>query len=107
MTMTWAEYYYFCKSTDTMPSMQHIGFGLLEEAGEVAGKLKRLYREHGGVVNDEWKRATLLELGDVLWHVVELARQLDSDIETVKDLNVEKIRDRRDRGVIRGEGDNR
>ena len=46
--------------------------GLANEAGEVAGKVKKIFRDAGGRVSDSDREAIVLELGDVLWYLSEL-----------------------------------
>ena len=105
--MTWQEYYEFTTQTNTKPVLEHMTYGLFEEAGEVAGKCKRLYREHDGLPNVEWEEALKLELGDVLWNLVELSKYFGWQLEEMRDANVQKLRDRVARGVIVGTGDKR
>ena len=47
--------------------------GLVNEAGEVAGKVKKIFRDRHGVITDADREALTLELGDVLWYLSELA----------------------------------
>jgi NTP pyrophosphatase (non-canonical NTP hydrolase) len=49
------------------------GLGLVNEAGEVAGKIKKVIRDQEGVLNDENKKEIGKELGDVLWYIAQLA----------------------------------
>ena len=44
--------------------------GLVNEAGEVAGKIKKVFRDKDGEISEETKSALKAELGDVLWVVV-------------------------------------
>ena len=46
-------------------------------------------------------------MGDVVWYVAVLANSLGMTFEEVMQLNVEKLRDRMNRGVTKGAGDNR
>ena len=80
---------------------------LAEEAGEVCGKVKRLYRDYGEVPSIEWRNAMLEECGDVLWNINRLVLMLGYDLETCAKRNIEKVESRRLRGVTRGSGDNR
>jgi NTP pyrophosphatase (non-canonical NTP hydrolase) len=81
--------------------------GLANEAGEVAGKVKKIFRDRGGVLTDADREALTLELGDVLWYVSELCTQLGIRLEDVAEANIAKLRDRTERGVLGGEGDRR
>ena len=47
------------------------------------------------------------ELGDVLWYIAALARDLDISMNSIAAMNVEKLNSRKERGVIGGSGDNR
>jgi|SRR3989344_532812 len=86
----------------TYPTM-----GLVGEAGEVAEKVKKIYRDHGGVVNDTHKEDIKKELGDVLWYVAQLAHELGLSLSEIAEHNLEKLFSRKDRGVLGGSGDNR
>lgn len=43
----------------------------------------------------------------MLWYVAALAGFLDMSLEDVAQANIDKLADRRERGVTRGEGDDR
>ena len=81
--------------------------GLSEEAGEVAGKFAKAIRDCNGKIDNERKEAIVKELGDVTWFVAELCTLLNVSMEEVMQKNIDKLTSRRDRGVIKGEGDDR
>lgn len=81
--------------------------GLVGEAGEVADKYKKIIRDHASQVGPDEQAELVKELGDVLWYVATLARYLGVGMDEVARLNVAKLTDRRNRGLIQGEGDNR
>ena len=81
--------------------------GLTGEAGEVADKVKKLIRDHGGVVDQQFTEDVALELGDVLWYVAQLATELGLSLEQVASANLSKLKGRSQRGTLHGEGDNR
>lgn len=81
--------------------------GLCGEAGEVAEKVKRIIRDHNGILGFETKLALRKELGDCIWYVSALARELGFTLSEVAIENIAKLEDRRDRGVLHGSGDNR
>lgn len=81
--------------------------GLANEAGEVAGKVKKLYRDKGGVIDKEFIELIKDELGDVLWYVQEAATQLNISLYDIAMKNVNKLESRQSRSLIQGSGDNR
>jgi len=96
------------KATETVsyPKSQAVFYptlGLSGESGEIANKVKKVMRGDPGAdfsgVSDE--------LGDVLWYLAAIATDLGVTLEEIANKNIEKLRDRRARGVIKGSGDNR
>jgi NTP pyrophosphatase (non-canonical NTP hydrolase) len=81
--------------------------GLAGETGEVVEKIKKIMRDEGGVVSDVKREEIKKELGDVLWYLSEIARQLEIPLEDVAIANIEKLTSRYARGVVGGSGDNR
>jgi len=81
--------------------------GLTNEAGEVAGKVKKIFRDRGGVVSPEDREALKYELGDVLWYLAQICTELDLTLEEVAAANIEKLFSRLERDTIRGDGDHR
>lgn len=79
----------------------------LGEVGELQGKAKKVMRDDNCVLTDEKRMAMIMELGDVLWYVAAAANELEIDLELVAQLNLDKLYDRKDRGVIGGSGDDR
>ena len=43
--------------------------GLVNEAGELAGKVKKIFRDKQGQIGDDDREALKYELGDVLWYL--------------------------------------
>ena len=81
--------------------------GLVNEAGEVAGKIKKIFRDKGGHISPGDREALKYELGDVLWYLTQICTELDLTLQEVATANIEKLYSRLERGQIRGEGDNR
>lgn len=79
--------------------------GLVNEAGEVAGKIKKVFRDNYGVFDEEAVLNLKSELGDVLWYLTQLITELDLSLEEVAEYNLEKIFSRKRRGVLKGNGD--
>lgn len=81
--------------------------GLNGEAGEVAEKVKKAIRDNKGVFSDDCKIAIVKELGDILWYVAAMARDIGYDLQVVADANLHKLYSRARRGVLGGNGDDR
>jgi NTP pyrophosphatase (non-canonical NTP hydrolase) len=81
--------------------------GLVNEAGEVAGKIKKIFRDKGGAIREDDRLALKHELGDVLWYLTQICTELDLTLEEVAAANIEKLFSRLERGQIGGEGDHR
>ena len=81
--------------------------GLAGEAGELANKVKKVLRDHGGRLSEEAREAILAELGDVLWYVAQVATDLGESLEAVAQANLAKLRSRKERGRLGGDGDDR
>ena len=79
--------------------------GLCGESGEVAEKVKKVLRDHGGTWSAASREAVKLELGDVLWYVSRLAAELDLSLDDVATTNLGKLKSRQQRHNICGEGD--
>ena len=43
--------------------------GLANKAGELAGKVKKIFRDKGGVISPDDREALKGELGDALWYL--------------------------------------
>ena len=56
---------------------------------------------------DDVRNELILELGDVLWYVANLAYELNATLEEVAVGNIQKLESRKVRGVLSGSGDNR
>jgi NTP pyrophosphatase (non-canonical NTP hydrolase) len=81
--------------------------GLVNEAGEFAGKIKKIFRDKGGTISDDDRDALKGELGDVLWYLTQICTNLGLSLEEVAEANLDKLFSRLERGKIQGEGDHR
>ena len=81
--------------------------GLAGEAGEVLNKLKKVYRDDGGILSEEKRLAVIDEISDVMWYLAALASDLGVDLESVGRANLEKLASRKARNTLSGSGDNR
>ena len=109
--MNFTDYQQKAKNTAKYPIIGHgviyPTLGLTNEAGEVAGKIKKVFRDKDGIISDETRDALKAELGDVLWYLSQTATELGLSLNEIAEYNIAKLLDRQARGKIRGDGDNR
>lgn len=109
--MTFEEYQEKSRETAIYPDKDnnfiYPTLGLAGEAGEIAEKIKKVLRDKNGVVDEETRKEISKELGDVLWYVSQLATELSLSLEEIASLNIEKLKSRKERGQLHGNGDNR
>jgi NTP pyrophosphatase (non-canonical NTP hydrolase) len=91
----------------TVEALSYVVMGLGGEAGEILNKVKKILRDDDGIISTEKAKAILDELSDVLWYAARLAEELGGDLGDVANSNLEKLRSRMARGVIKGSGDQR
>ncbi len=109
--MNFNDYQTKSRHTAKYPAIGHPivypALGLVNEAGEVAGKIKKIFRDKGGEISAEIRDALQAELGDVLWYLAQLSTELGLSLDNVAEANLAKLYDRLERGAIHGDGDNR
>ena len=82
--------------------LYYLALGLTSEAGEVAGKVKKMIRD--GSMDTA---GMIQEVGDVLWYCARLADALGFTLEDTMRINHAKLTKRKDNGTIQGSGDTR
>lgn len=87
--------------------LQYAVLGLCSEAGEVAGKVKKVIRDQDGNFSAEAKAEIASEAQDCLWYLAAIARELGTTLESMAQANLNKLASRQTRGVLQGSGDNR
>lgn len=91
---------------------------LAGEAGELSQHIGKAMRDDGfvpalspaygpGTLRPERREALVKELGDVLWYVSALAKELDIFLSEVARMNLVKLADRTKREKLQGSGDDR
>lgn len=105
------DYQRLAQETAIYPVLGHAivypALGLAGEAGEVAEKVKKAMRDDNGLITVARQLELKKELGDVLWYVSEVARQAGLTLEEIATHNYAKLKDRKERNVIKGSGDER
>lgn len=96
--------------------------GLAEEVGEVMGKLAKYGRKNDlticgavraaamtgtGSTSQELRDAVIKELGDVAWMWALCCKELNVNPSEVLYHNIQKLRERSEKGTLEGSGDNR
>jgi len=109
--MTAELYQYQATQTAIFPkekALEYLALGLTSEAGEVAGKVKKLIRDGEDVEGFEMQKIAIAsEVGDVLWYCAMMAKEVGVPLNTIMKENLEKLHSRKERGKLSGSGDNR
>lgn len=106
MTVTFNDYQEKAHETAVYPPENGLAYlvtGMVAEAGEVAGKVAKHFRGDGDLDNQELAK----EMGDLLWFIAETSFHLGVKMSDVAQANIDKLADRKARGVLKGNGDNR
>lgn len=106
------EYQKKASNTAKYPKIGDSGFlypvlGLSGETGEVLEKVKKLFRDKNGNIDDDFLDDIKKELGDVLWYISQISKEFNFDLEDVAKTNLEKLQSRKIRNKIQGDGDDR
>lgn len=81
----------------------YVVLGLIGELGELYGSWAKSIRDGTELDHKE----VMKELGDILWFLNALCRDLDTDLEQVALMNIDKLTKRSVAGTLQGSGDNR
>lgn len=105
------KYQKFCKGIAIYPKIGkkfvYPVFGLVGESGEVAEKVKKIFRDDKGRLTEEKKEEIKKELGDVMWYLTQVSTEMGLKLSDVVETNIKKLSSRRERGKLHGSGDNR
>lgn len=88
-------------------TINYPALGLAGESGEVANKVKKIYRDDGGTLTDERREQIKKELGDVLWYVAAVATDIGVSLVDIAIENLANLTGRKTRDTLHGDGDNR
>lgn len=106
--MTLNEYQAAALETAVYPiAIIYPALGMCGEAGEVADKVKKVIRDNNQDFTDDKKLEIAKEIGDVMWYCATLANDLGYTLEQIGEMNKQKLRSRKERGMLGGSGDNR
>lgn len=108
--MNFTDYQLAARRTAIYPAdsaIEYCALGLCSEAGEVAGKIKKVIRDNAGIFTEETRAGVKAELGDILWYSAQLATELQFDLDEIAAENLAKLRRRQQRQRLGGSGDER
>jgi len=77
------------------------------ESGEIAEEIFKAMRDDKCEITPERKQKIRNELGDALYYIARIAKHLDIPLSVVAEENIQKLRSRKDRGVLKGSGSDR
>lgn len=93
--------------TGSIIAVNYVAVGCGNEGGEILGKVKKAWRDDGMVITEKKKEELVGEMGDVLWYLSQLSNELGVSLGAIAERNIDKLLDRKARGVLGGSGDNR
>jgi NTP pyrophosphatase (non-canonical NTP hydrolase) len=109
--MDFNEYQKLSRETAIYPNLgdnlAYPTLGLCGESGEVAEKIKKMYRDDNGVLLEGRRKELRKELGDVLWYLSNVATEAKLLLEDIAITNIEKLHKRMEENKLHGSGDNR
>lgn len=108
--MTFDEYQAEARKTAIYPKeigLAYVALGLAGEAGEVANKVKKVYRDSNGKLTGADIPKILEEGSDVLWYLAMLCDELGISMQVMIDVNIAKLAARQENDTLHGSGDNR
>ena len=84
-----------------------LGLCLSGEVGEVNEKIKKALFVNEDLYSINFKENISHELGDVLWYLSQLAKQLNLNLDDIAKDNLLKVNFRMERSKLAGSGDSR
>jgi NTP pyrophosphatase (non-canonical NTP hydrolase) len=108
MPMSFDEYQAWTISTAIYPkehAMEYTSLGLANEVGELLGIEKKALRD--GFGPEEYLEKVTKESGDVLYYLARFLDERYISFSEVVEKNVEKLEGRKERGTLKGSGDER
>ena len=94
------------KGKDTALGIYYCALGL-GEAGEIQGKVKKIIRDDDEKITQSRRHDIIKEMGDNLWYLANLAEELGTSLNRIAIENIEKLKSRQERNMLKGDGDNR
>lgn len=114
--MTFEEYEKKASETAVYPDRgSNLVYPILKlsgESGEVAELMGKYMRgDYGPRIDDGMptglREKFIKEVGDVLWYISAIAYELGIPMSVIAETNIAKLASRKERGVLKGSGDER
>ena len=90
-----------------MLGVLYCALGAAGEAGELANIVKKIIRDNDSVLTLEATDAIIKEVGDCLWYLAMIAKEINISLDYIADTNLKKLTLRKERNTLHGSGDNR
>lgn len=104
----------------TFLGLNYCALKLNGEAGELAEHVGKAMRDDGlisaigfgpgfefGDLTPERRELIIKEVGDCLWYLSAISRELEMNLSEIAAINLRKLYDRQERNALQGSGDNR
>ncbi len=95
------------ESSETVVSLLEAILGLIKNSGNISEAIKKSQRDDAGILTDDRRERVVKELGDILWYVSALSWEIGIPLHEIAKINIEKLHGRKERGKLKGSGDNR
>jgi NTP pyrophosphatase (non-canonical NTP hydrolase) len=92
---------------DMEDAITYPALGLGGEVGELQGKISKVMRDKSFVFGSADLKDLSKEIGDCLWFLAALADDFGLSLDQIAEENLDKLKDRAERNVISGSGDDR
>lgn len=84
-----------------------IVLGIFGESGEIAELCKKRLRGDYDNLKEEFLKLMRKEIGDVFYYLCKLCNYYGFSAENILSENIDKLQDRKNRGTLKGSGNNR
>jgi len=85
----------------------YCSLGAAGEAGEIANTVKKIIRDDDKLLTLEATDAIIKEIGDCLWYLAMIAKEINISLDYIADANLKKLHSRKERNVLHGSGNDR
>jgi NTP pyrophosphatase (non-canonical NTP hydrolase) len=88
---------------DSAGGIAYCALGLSGEAGEVAEEVKKMIRNDDARLSPERRDRIMMELGDVVWYISNMACEIDAGLDECVEMMLNKLDERRMTGGLKHE----